>query len=118
MLLVIKDLLRKTVILVPTQQEITSEMAATILLEKVYAYYGLLDKVVSDCGSQFISKFMCAVYQALRIKLVASTTYHPQTDGLTERVNQEVEVILLALIKEDQSDWVATLPLAQHAMNT
>ena len=118
MLLVVKDLLTKTVILVPTQQEITSEMAATILLEKVYAYYGLPDKVVSDRGSQFVSRFMRAVYQALGIKLAASTACHPQTDGATERANQEVEVILRALIKEDQSDWVAALPLAQHAMNT
>ena len=91
--------------------------AATILLEHVYTNYGLPEKIVSDHGGQFVSKFMREVYQVLGIQTVASTAYHPQTDGHTERANQEVEVLLWALIKEDQSNWAAMLPLVQFAMN-
>src|ERR1700731_313465 len=101
----------------PTQQELTAQGAATILLEHVYANYGLLEKVVSDCRRQFVSKFMREVYWVLGIQAAASTAYPPQTDGHTEQANQEVEVLLWALIKEDQSDWAAMLPLVQFALN-
>ena len=48
---------------------------------------------------------------------MASTAYHPQTDGHTEQANQEVEVLIWVLIKEDQYDWAAMLPLVQFALN-
>ena len=60
---------------------------------------------------------MQEVYQVLRIQTATSTAYHPQMDGHTEQANQEVEVLLWALIKEDQSDWAAMLPLVQFALN-
>src|ERR1700731_1536997 len=60
---------------------------------------------------------MWEVYRVLGIQTAASTASHPQTDGHTERANQEVEVLLRVLIKKDQSDWAAMLPLVQFAMN-
>ena len=84
MILVIKDYFTKSVIIHPTQQELTAQGAAMILLEHVYANYGLPEKVVSDCGGQFISKFMQEVYWVLRIQTAVSMAYHPQTDGHTE----------------------------------
>src|ERR1700731_2560071 len=117
MILVIKDYFTKSIIIRPTQQELTAQGAATILLEHVYANYGLPEKVVSDCGGQFVSKFMREVYWVLRIQTAVSTAYHLQNDGHTERANQEVEVLLWVLIKEDQSDWAAMLPLVQFVMN-
>src|ERR1700730_694840 len=84
MILVIKDYFTQSVIIRPTQQELTAQGTATILLEHVYANYGLLEKVVSNHGGQFMSKFMQEVYQVLRIQTAASTAYHPQTNGHTE----------------------------------
>src|ERR1700731_64324 len=116
MILVIKDYFSKPVVICPTQQELTVQGAATILLEHSYANYGLPEKVVSNCGGQFMSKFMQEVYQVLGIQTAASPAYHPQTDGHPKQANQEVEVLLWALIKEDQSDWAAMLPLVQFAL--
>ena len=118
MILVIKDYFTKSVIIHLTQQELTAQGAVTILLEHVYANYGLPEKVVSDHGGQFMSKFMWEVYQVLRIQTAASMAYHLQTDGHTERANQEVKVLLQALIKENQSDWAAMLPLVQFTLNS
>ena len=87
MILVIKDYFTKSIIIRPTQQELTAQGAATILLEHVYANYGLLEKVVSNRGGQFVSKFMWEVYWVLGIQTAASTAYHPQTDGQTKRLN-------------------------------
>jgi len=38
-----------------------------------------------------MSNFMCSLSQLLKTKIAASTTYHPQMDGQTEWINQEVE---------------------------
>ena len=84
MILVIKDYFTKSVIINPTQQELTAKGAATILLEHVYANYRLPEKVISDCGGQFIPKFMQEVYWVLGIQTATSMTYHLQTDGHTE----------------------------------
>jgi hypothetical protein len=53
----------------------------------------------------------------LGTKLLYSTTYHPQTGGQTERVNQILEDMLrfCALIYQDQ--WDECLPLAEFSYN-
>src|ERR1700731_5397920 len=58
MILVIKDYFTKSIIIHPTHQELTAQGAATILLEHVYANYGLPEKVVSDRRGRFVSKLM------------------------------------------------------------
>src|SRR3984893_10883056 len=79
MILVIKDYFTKSIIIQPTQQELTAQGTATILLEHVYANYGLPEKIVSDHGGQFVFKFMREAYRVLGIQSAASTAYHPQT---------------------------------------
>jgi hypothetical protein len=44
-----------------------------------------------DRGLQFIAELMCELYRLLGITISSSTAYHPQSDGQTERVNQELE---------------------------
>lgn len=46
-----------------------------------------------------------------------STAYHPQTDGLTERSNQELETHLRTYCSYMQDDWVKWLPMAEFADN-
>ena len=46
---------------------------------------------VSDRGGQFVCEFTHELYRLLGICIVASTVYHPQTDGQTKHVNQELE---------------------------
>jgi len=47
-----------------------------------------------------------------------STTYHPQTDGQTERVNQELEQFLRATVAKEQHSWEEHLPMAAFAHNS
>jgi hypothetical protein len=44
-------------------------------------------------------------------------TYHPQTDGQTERVNQILEDILRAYVMEHQESWDKNLPWAEFSYN-
>ena len=50
--------------------------------------------ILSNQGPQFVSKFMEEFTKVLRTKRKLSMAYHPQTDGQTERINQEIETFL------------------------
>ncbi|SJL01316.1 uncharacterized protein ARMOST_04636 [Armillaria ostoyae] len=73
--------------------------------------------VISDRGPQFVSAFMKELYRMLNITQNASTAFHPQTDGQTEHVNQEVEKYLRIFINYHQNDWADWLPLAEFTHN-
>jgi hypothetical protein len=53
----------------------------------------------------------------LGIRVSASTAYHPQSDGQTERVNQELEQYLRLFVNERQDNWDELLPLAEFQYN-
>ena len=60
---------------------------------------------------------MHELYATLGIKVAASTAYHPQTDGQTEWVNQEIEQYLRLFINQRQDDWFEWILLAEFAYN-
>jgi len=64
-----------------------------------------------------MSQFMCKLYRLLGIKVAASTAYHPQTNGQTEHVNQELEQYLRVFMNERQDDWDEWLPMAKFTYN-
>jgi hypothetical protein len=53
----------------------------------------------------------------LRITISSSTAYHPQSDGQTKHVNQELEQYIRIFISERQNDWDTLLPLGEFAYN-
>ncbi len=73
--------------------------------------------VISDRGMVFILKFIKDLYNLLQVKSNASTAFHPQTDGQTERVNQEIEKYLCMFVNHLQTDWAEWLSLAVFAHN-
>ncbi|KAJ2928010.1 hypothetical protein H1R20_g9081, partial [Candolleomyces eurysporus] len=60
---------------------------------------------------------MTDLFTLLGIKHNRSTAFHPQTDGQTERINQELEQYLRIFISKRQDDWTAWLPLAVFSYN-
>ncbi len=60
---------------------------------------------------------MRELYQMLDITPNASTAFHPQTDGQTEHINQEVKKYLQIFINHRQTDWSDWLPLAKFTHN-
>jgi transposase InsO family protein len=83
------DSLTKCAHFIPTHTTINTEGTALLFLKEVWKHHKTPRAVVSDRGPQFIAAFTCELYKLLGIKLATSTAYHPQTDGQTERVNQE-----------------------------
>ena len=62
-------------------------------------------------------EFTRELYQLLRVKLAATTMYHPQEDGQTERINQELEQFLRLFINQRQDDWDNLLPFTEFQYN-
>ena len=60
---------------------------------------------------------MHGLSEILRIKVAASTAYHPQMDSQTEHVNQEVEQFLRLFVTQRQDDWYDWLLIAEFAYN-
>ena len=60
---------------------------------------------------------MKELYHILHIQKNPSTVYHPQTDGQTERMNQEIESYMRFFANHEQNDWSQLLPLAEFAYN-
>ncbi|SJL11766.1 uncharacterized protein ARMOST_15175 [Armillaria ostoyae] len=116
-LLVVVDRFSKAIILVPCNVELSAEGWARILRDHVYARHGMPQVVISDRGPQFVSAFMKELYRMLDITQNASTAFHPQTDGQTERVNQEVEKYLRIFVNHHQNDWADWLPMVEFAHN-
>jgi hypothetical protein len=116
-ILVMVDFKTKQIIAVPTTTDLNSLGWAKLYRDHVYAHHGLSDKIISDRGPQFVSKFITDLYKLLGIEANPSTAYHPQTDGQTERVNQEIEQYLRVFINHRQTDWPEWLPLATFSYN-
>ncbi|KJZ68122.1 hypothetical protein HIM_12487 [Hirsutella minnesotensis 3608] len=115
-LMVVTDRLSKSVILTPLK-DITAETTARALLRDVVQHHGVPRAIVSDRGTQFTSRLWQRLCELLRVKQRLSTAWHPETDGATERANQEVERYLRIFATYAQDDWDELLPAAMMAIN-
>ena len=116
-LVVVDQGLSKGVILIPCSKTLTSEGTARLLLENLYKWFGLPDKIISDRGPQCASKAFIELLKLLGIKSALSTAYHPQTDGTTERTNQEIEAYLSIYCASHPEDWVQALHTLEFTHN-
>jgi transposase InsO family protein len=89
--LVITDQLSKMIIAIPTNMDLTAYGAARLFRDHMWSKHVLPNKVISDRGLQFAAQFMKDLHKLMGVTANISTAYHPQTDGQTEHVNQEIE---------------------------
>lgn len=80
--------------------------------------FGLPERVVSDRDKIFTSKFWGALHKSLGVKLQMSTSFHPETDGRSERTNKTIVQVLRQYVSRQQTDWSLHLPLAEFAVNS
>jgi transposase InsO family protein len=97
-IIVIVDRFSKMIHLIPATTSLSSLRLAEIYKKEIWRIHGILRRIISDRGPQFASKFMKELCNALGIKRNLSMAYHPQTDGQTERINQEIETYLQSFI--------------------
>jgi len=86
-IMMVVDAVSKRVHFIPTYTTVIAEDAARLFLHYIWKLHGLLKRVISDRGPQFIALFTKELYRLLSIRISSFTAWHPQTDGQTERVN-------------------------------
>ena len=73
--------------------------------------------MVLDRGPQFAAELTRELNRMLGIKTKLSMAFHPQTDGQTEQMNQELEQYLKLFVEHRQKDWLEWLASAEFAVN-
>lgn len=89
-----------------------------MLVEHVFRLHGIPVDIVSDRGPQFISQVWKSFCNALGAKVSLSSGFHPQTNGQTERANQDLEAALRCVAAQNQSSWSSHLHWVEYAHNS
>lgn len=86
-ILVVVDRFTKYSHFIPLKHPFTAQDVAKVILDNVVNHHGVPLSIVSDGDKVFISVFWKTLFTLLKTKLLMISSYHPQTDGQTERVN-------------------------------
>ncbi len=114
---VVTDRLTKYAYFLPTVRSCTAQDLSFVLHKHIVSQHGAPKEIISDRDKLFTSKFWKSLMALMGVKHKASTAFHPQTDGQTERLNQTLEQFLRAYINYKQDNWTTLLPLAQFVYN-
>jgi hypothetical protein len=98
----------KTVRTIPT---------AEAFIDGVVSTFGVPARLVSDNGTNFVSKLAKAVYVLLGIRKTDITALHPASNGITERSNADVKRMVVHLCNDHRSNWDRMLPFIQLSHN-
>ena len=110
----------KRVLLVPGMSTWDASLWADAALAAWISHgWGIPAATISDRDSKFMSEFWNRIFGLLGTEILASTAWHPQTDGQSERTNQTVEVAMRFYLttRIDASDWPLMLPYLQGSLN-
>jgi Integrase zinc binding domain len=116
-LVVVDRGLSKGVILCPCAKTITWEGTATLLRDNLFKRFGLPDEIISDRDPRFAARAFQELLKLLNIKSNLTTAYHSQSDGATERVNQEIEAYLSIYCTSHPEDWLHSLSTLEFTHN-
>ncbi|KAL0534041.1 hypothetical protein IC582_028318 [Cucumis melo] len=97
---VVVDRLTKSAHFVPGKSTYTASKWGQLYMTEIVRLHGVPVSIISDRDTRFTSKFWKGLQLALGTRLDFSTTFHPQTDGQTERLNQILEDMLRACVLE------------------
>ena len=75
-------------------------------------------EITSDRGTEFVNELVRTLCQQYKIRHIITTVYHPQGNGLTERVNQTVKNTLAKAVQSQGGDWDLYLSSALFAIRT
>jgi hypothetical protein len=104
--------------LIPINTKTMATQLSSIYMREVVRLHGLPSSIVSDRDPKFTSKWWRELHRIMGTKLLMSTSFHLQTDGITERANRSIGQIFRAIIDPDQRDWVEKSPLIEFAINS
>ncbi|XP_068329661.1 uncharacterized protein [Pyrus communis] len=114
---VIVHRLTKSAHFIPVRGKYSLSRLAELFISKIVKYHGVPVSIISDRDPRFTSKVWVAFQEALGLRLLYSTTYHPQTDGQSERTIQTLKDMLRSSILQFGDAWHKHLNLMEFAYN-
>ena len=115
-ILVITDRYTKLTQVVPLRRIKAYDVAVAFVEHWIFKY-GPPATLLSDNGSQFVAMFFQRVCQLLGITNLFTTTYHPQTNGQTERFNRSLTAMLRCFVDDHPEDWCKYASALAYAYN-
>ena len=91
---------------IPSQ---TAEVVADALME-LFSRVGIPDEIISDQGTNFMSTLISQLCDTLGVRKINSTPYHPETNGLVERMNGTLKSMLRKFVHDAPKTWDKVLP--------
>jgi hypothetical protein len=104
--------------LVPITVRTKTTDLAWFYTRDIVRLHGMPESIVSDRDSKFTSRFWRELHRTVGTKLLMSTSFHPQTDGHSERVIRSIGQMLRSMVSPDQKDWVPKVPMIEFALNS
>ncbi|KAK3026584.1 hypothetical protein RJ639_041604 [Escallonia herrerae] len=96
----------------------SAEDTAQLFFKYVVKYWGMPQDIVSDRDSRFTGNFWTELFKLFGSQLSMSSSYHPESDGQTERFNSMLEEYLRHFVSATQKNWVKLLDVAQLCFNS
>ena len=104
-ILIVCNRLLKMTHFVATIEGTSAEGLARLFRDNVWRLHRLPESIVSDREPQFAAELTKELNGMLGIKTKLLTAFHPQMDGQTECMNQELEQYLWFFVDYRQKDW-------------
>ena len=117
-LLVVIDKFTLQVHLLPTTTHATAKAVAWLFFTEIIRLHGMPESIVSNQDPKFTSKFWKELHRLMGMKLLMSTSFHPQMDGATEWANRSISQVLQALVRNSQNDWTEHCPMVEFTLNS
>jgi hypothetical protein len=96
----------------------TAAYIVQVFMDNIVKLHGIPKTIICDKDKIFTSNFWTELFKLLKTKLKFSSTYRPQMDGQTERVNQFLEILLRCSVQTSPKVWSQWLSLAELCYNT
>jgi transposase InsO family protein len=90
---------------------------AELIVSEIITKHRVPVSIISDQDTRFTSRFWKRFHEAMGMRLNISKTYHPQTDGKSERTMQTLEDMLRACVIEFSDSWDDRLPFVEFSYN-
>ncbi|CDJ47094.1 Polyprotein, related [Eimeria brunetti] len=102
---------------IPTRKTATTADTMELLSDRLIRYHAFPVVLISDKGPRFQPTLWQQLCHRFQMKSAMSSSYHPQTDGKTERVNRTLEQIMRAYILTEEREWELLLRARELACN-
>ena len=114
---VVVDRLTKSAHFLPVRIDYSLDKLAELYIKEIVRLHGVPISIISDRDPRFTSRFWGKLQEAMGTRLNFSTTFHPQTDGQSERVIQILEDMLRSCAIDYEGSWDRHIPLVEFVYN-